>query len=92
MEKMAEFGGEYVLPVRQKQDLGERTAALGRPVTPVAGTGFAAMRHPDQQSLTGLLDKPGVTLATGFGSSIDDLAQRRFTGPAIVALAILTTR
>ncbi|MDK9696652.1 MAG: hypothetical protein OEL76_09690, partial [Siculibacillus sp.] len=58
----------------------------------MAGGGFAQLRHPDQQNLAGLLEKPGVTLATGFGGSLDDLGQRRFTGPAIVALAILHTR
>ena len=57
----------------------------------VASEDFAQMRHPDQQSLAGLLDKPGVTLATGFGTSLDDLRQYRFTGPAIVALAVLRT-
>jgi uncharacterized protein YcbK (DUF882 family) len=57
----------------------------------VSGEEFALLRHPDQQSLGALLEKPGVTLATGFGSSLDELRQQRFTGPAIVALAILHT-
>lgn len=57
-----------------------------------AGQGFAHLRHPDQDDLSELLEKPGVTLATGFGfGALDDLRQRRFTGPAIVALAILRT-
>jgi len=57
-----------------------------------AGRGFAQLRHPDQESLTGLLAKPGVALATGFGfGALDDLAARRFSGPAIVALAVLRT-
>lgn len=58
-----------------------------------AGAGFAQLRHPDQDALTGLLSKPGTTLASGFGrGAIDDLAQYRFTGPAIVALAVLRTQ
>ncbi len=58
----------------------------------VAGRGFAQMRHPDQDSLGGLLAKPGVALATGFGfGAFDDLSARRFTGPAIVALAVTRT-
>jgi uncharacterized protein YcbK (DUF882 family) len=57
----------------------------------VSSDDFAQLRHPDQQSLDWLLDKPGVTLATGFGSSLDELRQRRFTGPAIVALAVFHT-
>lgn len=57
-----------------------------------SGRGFAQIRHPDQESLSGLLAKPGVTLATGFASArIDDLRAQRFTGPAIVALSILRT-
>ena len=58
----------------------------------VNGRGFAQLRHPDQDSLSGLLAKPGVTLAAGFGfGAFDGLGQRRFSGPAIVALAVLRT-
>ena len=57
----------------------------------LSGEDFALLRHPDQQSLGALLEKPGVALAVGFGSSLDELRQQRFTGPAIVALAILRT-
>lgn len=57
-----------------------------------SGRGFAQLRHPDQDSLAALLSKPGVTLATGFTSAgLDDLRAQRFTGPAIVALAIIRT-
>jgi hypothetical protein len=58
-----------------------------------AGRGFAQLRHPDQESLAGLLAKPGVALATGFGyGAYEDLAPQRFTGPAIVALAVVRTQ
>jgi len=56
------------------------------------GRDFAQLRHPDQERLAGLLAKPGVALATGFGfGALDDLRAQRFTGPAIVALAVLRT-
>ena len=55
-----------------------------------AGSGFAQLRHPDQENLAGLLAKPGVTLATGFGyGAFEGLAAGRFSGPAVVALAVL---
>ncbi len=77
MEKMAEFGSEYVLPVRQKQDLGERTAALGRPhffydiprseipdedvAVPVAGDHITAVRRKSN-GVYGRIDEGGANL------------------------------
>ncbi len=57
----------------------------------VAGESFAHLRHPDQQNLAALFDKPSSTLAGGFGASVDELRAWRFTGPAIVALAVRST-
>ena len=57
-----------------------------------AGASFAQLRHPDQENLSDLLAKPGVTLATGFGyGAFDGLLAGRFSGPAVVALAVLRT-
>lgn len=56
----------------------------------VADAGFAQLRHPDQQSLASVVAEPATRLAVTFdhGAS-DELVDRRFTGPAIVALAVL---
>ncbi len=56
------------------------------------GHGFAQLRHPDQTAVEGLFVKPERALAVGFGrTDVEELRVQRFTGPAIVALAILKT-
>jgi hypothetical protein len=63
--------------------------------TPISGQRFAAiatLAHPDQDMVPLMVVKPTEVLAEGFNRHDPPLAVDRFTGPAIVALAVITTR
>lgn len=50
---------------------------------------FALLRHPDQAGVDGLLAKPTLVLANGFGHAITGSVNGGFAGPAVVALPVI---
>ena len=90
---------------RGKADRAGVAASLSKPIAPkgdrsatahvldnqakTSSESFALLRHPDQLALDGLLAKPNLVLAAGFGRPLTGTATGTFSGPAVVALPII---
>ncbi len=90
---------------RGKSDRAGVAASVSKPIAPkgdrsaaahvldnhakTSSESFALLRHPDQLALDGLLAKPNLVLAAGFGRSLTGTATGGFSGPAVVALPII---
>ncbi|MDR3374035.1 MAG: DUF882 domain-containing protein [Ancalomicrobiaceae bacterium] len=64
-------------------------AGMLEPTSADRARAMAKLQHPDLDSVHQLIVKPAQLLATGFSAAPSAAPPERFTGPAVVALAVL---